>query len=45
MVVEADDDLFPSPPVEAFGVFSGEAELLIEDVTPIDVHLTQTFGE
>ena len=44
MVVEADDDLFPSPPVEAFGVFSGEAELLIEDVTPIDVHLTQTFG-
>ena len=43
----ADDYLF-SPhalPVEAFGVFSGEAELLIEDVAPLDVHITQTFGE
>ena len=43
----ADDYLF-SPhalPVEAFGVFSGEAELLIEDVAELDVHITQTFGE
>ena len=43
----ADDYLF-SPhalPVEAFGVFSGEAELLIEDVADLDVHITQTFGE
>ena len=45
MVVEADDYLFFPPPVEAFGVFSGETELVIEDVTPVDVHLTQTFDE
>ena len=47
MVAEtaAADDYSPHAlPVEAFGDFSGEAELLI-DVASLDVHITQTFGE
>lgn len=49
MVVEAaaaGDYLF-SPhalPVEAFGVFSAEAELMIEDVAPLDVFHVTNFG-